>query len=72
MNMKSRFLFRDIAVVLTACVSLTASLGCGPSMLAAIFVNQDNRGEVDMLRLVESPVGHLSGDLTPFFVQFGV
>jgi hypothetical protein len=32
-------------------------------MLAAIFVDHDNSTEVDMLHLVESPTGHLSGSL---------
>ncbi|MHB1957540.1 MAG: hypothetical protein ACYCO5_00735 [Acidobacteriaceae bacterium] len=32
-------------------------------MLTGLFVNHDNPGEVDMLRLVESPPGHLNGSL---------
>jgi hypothetical protein len=32
-------------------------------MLTGLFVNHDNPVEVDMLRLVESPPGHLSGSL---------
>ncbi len=32
-------------------------------MLAAMFVEHDSPGEVDMLHLVESPPGHLSGSL---------
>ena len=43
-------------------VSITSS-GCAHSMLSGSFVNRDNPVEVDMLRLVESPAGHLSGSL---------
>ncbi len=52
-----------IVAGVTVCLTLAASSGCAHSMLAAIFVNRDNPGEVDMLRLVESPPGHLSGSL---------
>jgi hypothetical protein len=43
-----------------------AALGissCGHSMATGLFVNHDNSGEIDMLRLVESPPGHLNGSL---------
>jgi len=56
-------LHRRIAVALTVCLTLVASSGCARSMLTGLFVNHDNPGEVDMLRLVESPPGHLSGSL---------
>jgi hypothetical protein len=62
-SVKHRTLSNGIAFVWTACIALAASAGCAHSMLAGIFVNRDNRVEVDMLRLVESPRGHLSGSL---------
>jgi hypothetical protein len=37
--------------------------GCAHSMLAGVFVNHDSPDEVDMLHLVESPPGHLTGSL---------
>ena len=61
--MNSRTLSHGIAVALTVCLALGASSGCAHSMLATIFVNHDSSGEVDMLRLVESPPGHLSGSV---------
>ncbi len=48
---------------LTACLPLVASSGCARAMLAAMFVEHDSPDEVDMLHLVESPPGHLSGSL---------
>jgi hypothetical protein len=36
-------------------------------MLTGLFVNHDNPIEVDMLRLVESPPGHLRGSLVVSF-----
>ena len=52
-----------IVAGVTACLILAASSGCARSTLRAMFVNHDNPGEVDMLRLVESPPGHLTGSL---------
>jgi len=56
-------LHRRIAVALTVCLTLVGSSGCARSMLTGLFVNHDSPGEVDMLRLVESPPGHLNGAL---------
>lgn len=61
--MNGRTSFAYSIAALTACLVLTASTGCARSMLAAIFVDPDNPTEVDMLHLVESPPGHLSGSL---------
>lgn len=56
-------LHRGIVLALTVCLTLAGSSGCAQSGLAGIFVNHDNPTEVDMLRLVESPPGHLNGSL---------
>jgi len=56
-------LHRRLAVALAVCLTLVGSSGCGRSALTGIFVNHDNPNEVHMLRLVESPAGHLSGSL---------
>ena len=61
--MNPRIICRRVAVTLTVCLTLAVSSGCARSTLRAIFVNHDNPGEVDMLRLVESPPGHLTGSL---------
>jgi len=58
-----RTLYHGVAVTLTVCLTLAVSSGCAHSMLTGIFVNHDNPGEVDMVRLVESPPGHLNGSL---------
>jgi hypothetical protein len=55
--------FGHVVVALTASLAVAASSGCSRSMLAAIFVEHDKAEEVDMLRLVESPAGHISGSL---------
>jgi hypothetical protein len=61
--LKLRRLNNVIATSLVASVSLLGSLGCRPSLLAGIFVNHVSAGEVDMIHLVESPIGHISGSL---------
>lgn len=61
--MNPRTLCRCVAVTFTVGLTLAVSAGCARSMLTAIFVNHDNPGEVDMLHLVESPPGHLTGSL---------
>lgn len=63
MGIAPRTVYRDIVVTLTVCLIAAGSPGCAQSMLATKFVNHDNRSEVDMLHLVESPPGHLSGSL---------
>jgi hypothetical protein len=60
-DVRLRTLCRGVAVTLTICLTLAGSSGCARSMLTGLFVNHDNRGEVDMFRLVESPPGHLNG-----------
>lgn len=42
---------------------LVIGAGCSRPMLSGMFVERDNPREVDMLRLVESPPGRLSGSL---------
>ncbi len=61
MNRRSSFGYSVAA--LTAYLTLAACSGCARGMLAAIFVEHASPGEVDMLRLVESPPGRLSGSL---------
>jgi hypothetical protein len=56
-------LHRRLAFALAVCLTLVGSSGCARSALTGIFVNHDNPNEVHMLRLVESPAGHLSGSL---------
>lgn len=58
---KLRASLGGVAAWATACLILAASSGCARSMVAAIFVNQSSPRDVDMLRLVESPPGHLNG-----------
>jgi hypothetical protein len=61
--MKPRMCFRAVSLTVTICLAVVGNSGCGHSMLTGLFVNHDTPGEVDMLRLVESPQGHLSGSL---------
>jgi len=44
-------------------LAVVGNSGRAQSMFSALFVNHDNPMEVDMLRLVESPPGHLRGSL---------
>lgn len=62
-NLRDARLRRRIASTLAACLILVGISGCTHSTPTGLFVNHDNPGEVDMLRLVESPPGHLSGSL---------
>jgi hypothetical protein len=61
--MKPRMCYLAISVMATICIVVVGDAGCGHSMLTGLFVNHDTPGEVDMLRLVESPQEHLSGSL---------
>ena len=61
--MTLRMRSRAVALAVTICLAVVGNSGCAQSMLSGQFVNHDNPVEVDMLRLVESPPGHLSGSL---------
>ena len=61
--MKLRMRSRAVALTVTIWLAVVGNSGCAQSMLSGQFVNHDNPVEVDMLRLVESPPGHLSGSL---------
>ena len=50
-------------ITVTICLTVVVNSGCAPSMLTGLFVNHANAAEIDMLRLVESPPGHLNGSL---------
>ena len=54
---------RRVAATLMACFVLVVISGCNHSTSTGLYVNHENPNEVDMLRLVESPPGHLSGSL---------
>ncbi len=59
--MKHRMYLRTVGLKVAICLAVVSNSGCGNSMLRGLFVNHDASGEVDMLRLVESPPGHLHG-----------
>lgn len=61
--MKFRIRPHAVSLMVTVCLAVVGNSGCAQSMLTGLFVNHDNPAEVDMLRLVESPPGHLSGSL---------
>jgi len=61
--MKHRMCFRAVSLTVTICLAVVGNSVCAQSMLTGLFVNHDNPIEVDMLRLVESPPGHLRGSL---------
>jgi hypothetical protein len=61
--MKLRIRSRAVALAAMICLAVVGNSACGQSMLSGQFVNHDNPVEVDMLRLVESPPGRLSGSL---------
>ncbi|MFP5276603.1 MAG: hypothetical protein ACLGPM_05780 [Acidobacteriota bacterium] len=61
--MTLRMRSRAAAFAVTICLAVIGNSGRAQSMLSGHFVNHDNPVEVDMLRLVESPPGHLSGSL---------
>jgi hypothetical protein len=61
--MELRIRSRAVAIAVMICLAMVGNSGCAQSMLSGQFVNHDNPVEVDMLRLVESPPGHLSGSL---------
>ena len=63
MRLDRRNIFVRTLFGVTALAALTPSIGYAREMVAGIFVNCDHPGEVDMLRLVESPPGYLSGSL---------
>lgn len=58
-----RRLNNSIALSLVASLALAAFSGCRSSLLAGIFVSHVTVGEVDMLHLVASPPGHISGSV---------
>lgn len=60
--MKHRVLFRAIDIT-AIFLAIIGNSGCSQTVLKGQFVNHDSPAEVDMLRLVESPSGHLSGSL---------
>src|SRR5579863_7365216 len=62
-DMKHRMCFRAVSLTVTICLAVAGNSVCAQSMLTGLFVNHDNPMEVDMLRLVESPPGHLRGSL---------
>ena len=61
--MKLRMFSRAVGLTVTVCLAVVSNSGCAQSMLTGLFVNHDNPVEIDMLRLVESPPGHLNGSL---------
>ena len=62
--MKLRMCSRAAGLIMvTICLAVVVNSGCSRSMLIGLFVSHDNPVEVDMLRLVESPPGHLNGSL---------
>lgn len=61
--MRLRMCIRAVGLTAMVCLVVVVNSGCAPSMLTGIFINHDNPAEVDMLRLVESPPGHLNGSL---------
>lgn len=61
--MKLRMLSCAVSLTVMICLAVVGNSGCAKSMLTGLFVNHDNPAEVDMLRLVESPPGHLNGSL---------
>ncbi len=61
--MKLRMCSRFLSIAVTICLAMVGNSGHAQSMLTGLFVNHDNPVEVDMLHLVESPPGHLSGSL---------
>ena len=62
-EMTLRMRSRAAGLAVTICLAVVGNSGRAQSMLSGQFVNHDNPVEVDMLRLVESPPGHLSGSL---------
>lgn len=61
--MKLRICSRVVALAVTICLAVIGNSGRAQSILTGLFVNHENPAEVDMLRLVESPPGHLRGSL---------
>ena len=53
--------FRILTIV--AIISAIASAGCSKGPVSGVFVAKTSPLEVDMIRIVESPPGHLSGSL---------
>lgn len=62
-DMKLRIRSHAVSLTVTICLAVVGNSGCSQSTLTGLFVNHNNPMEVDMLRLVESPAGHLSGSL---------
>ncbi len=62
-DVKLRMFSRAVGLTVTVCLAVVSNSGCAQSMLTGLFVNHDNPVEIDMLRLVESPPGHLNGSL---------
>jgi hypothetical protein len=62
-DVKLRMCSRAVGATITICLAVAGTSGCGHPILTGLFVNHDNPGEVDMLRLVESPPDHLNGSL---------
>ncbi len=61
--MKSRLRFTPIASTLAVCLLLILSAGCSRAPISGLFVEHSTPQEVSMLRLVESPRGHIGGSL---------
>jgi len=58
-----RRLNNSISLSVMASLALVALSGCHPSLLSGIFVSNARVGEVDMIHLVESPPGRISGSV---------
>lgn len=60
---KSKPRFSHIGYILLVCGILMFGVGCSRAAVSGLYVENNIPSEVDMLRLVESPPGHISGTL---------